>query len=203
MSSVVIVEIAGKGQDDQQISRQGFPGSCFVWSRPRSASQERFGRSGRRFRHALGGRRQGRQAPVRYRPGGEGCRRRVILATDPDREGEAISWALCWRVLNNKKALKRQDLSSASCSTPLLKSAILEAMRHPSPGRYRPGERLSGPRARSIISLASTFRPYFGGNCPVPARPAAFNLSPCDLSASANSKSKNSSLANTGRSQLT
>ena len=35
---------------------------------------------------------RGEQAGRRHRPGAEGRRRACILATDPDREGEAISW---------------------------------------------------------------------------------------------------------------
>ena len=42
---------------------------------------------------------------------------KLILATDPDREGEAISWHVL-QVLKEKKALNGADRSSASCSTP-------------------------------------------------------------------------------------
>ena len=42
---------------------------------------------------------------------------KLILATDPDREGEAISWHVL-AVLNRKKALDKVCRSSAWCSTP-------------------------------------------------------------------------------------
>ena len=42
---------------------------------------------------------------------------KLILATDPDREGEAISWHIL-QILEQKKALKKDSRSSASPSTP-------------------------------------------------------------------------------------
>ena len=54
---------------------------------------------------------------------------KVILATDPDREGEAISWHVL-EVLNNKKALKGKTVERVVFNA-ITKSAILEAMRHP------------------------------------------------------------------------
>ncbi|MDF2114684.1 type I DNA topoisomerase [Roseiarcaceae bacterium H3SJ34-1] len=54
---------------------------------------------------------------------------KVILATDPDREGEAISWHVL-EVLNNKKALKGKSVERVVFNA-ITKSAILEAMRHP------------------------------------------------------------------------
>jgi DNA topoisomerase-1 len=54
---------------------------------------------------------------------------KVILATDPDREGEAISWHVL-EVLNNKKALKGKTVERVVFNA-ITKSAVLEAMRHP------------------------------------------------------------------------
>ena len=53
---------------------------------------------------------------------------RLILATDPDREGEAISWHV-QEVLRNKKALPG-DVERVTFNA-ITKPAILEAMQHP------------------------------------------------------------------------
>jgi DNA topoisomerase-1 len=53
----------------------------------------------------------------------------VILATDPDREGEAISWHVL-EVLRGKKVLKDKAIQRVVFNA-ITKSAILEAMRHP------------------------------------------------------------------------
>ncbi|MEG2314215.1 type I DNA topoisomerase, partial [Brevundimonas sp.] len=54
---------------------------------------------------------------------------RVILATDPDREGEAISWHVL-EVLNKKKALKDTPVERVTFNA-ITKSAVLEAMANP------------------------------------------------------------------------
>ncbi len=53
----------------------------------------------------------------------------VILATDPDREGEAISWHVL-EVLRGKRVLKDKTIQRVVFNA-ITKSAILEAMRHP------------------------------------------------------------------------
>jgi DNA topoisomerase I len=53
----------------------------------------------------------------------------VILATDPDREGEAISWHVL-EVLRGKKVLKEKTIQRVVFNA-ITKSSILEAMRHP------------------------------------------------------------------------
>jgi DNA topoisomerase-1 len=54
----------------------------------------------------------------------------LILATDPDREGEAISWHVL-DVLQEKKAIKKNMPVSRVVFNAITKSAILEAMKHP------------------------------------------------------------------------
>ena len=54
---------------------------------------------------------------------------RVILATDPDREGEAISWHI-HEILTSKKLLKDKRVDRVVFNA-VTKDAIQEAMRHP------------------------------------------------------------------------
>jgi DNA topoisomerase-1 len=54
---------------------------------------------------------------------------RIILATDPDREGEAISWHVL-EVLSKKRALKGAQVQRVVFNA-ITKSAVTEAMKHP------------------------------------------------------------------------
>ena len=54
---------------------------------------------------------------------------RLILATDPDREGEAISWHVL-EVLQKKKAVKGAEVQRVVFNA-ITKSAVTEAMRNP------------------------------------------------------------------------
>ncbi|MEZ5927712.1 MAG: type I DNA topoisomerase [Parvularculaceae bacterium] len=54
---------------------------------------------------------------------------RLVLATDPDREGEAISWHIL-EVLAQKNALKGKEIDRVAFNA-ITKSAVLEAMAHP------------------------------------------------------------------------
>ncbi len=54
---------------------------------------------------------------------------RLILATDPDREGEAISWHVL-QVLKDKKALNGQDIQRVVFNA-ITKQAVTEAMKNP------------------------------------------------------------------------
>ncbi len=53
----------------------------------------------------------------------------LILATDPDREGEAISWHVL-EALNEKKALKDQKVERVVFNA-ITKQSVTEAMKHP------------------------------------------------------------------------
>ncbi|MGE0628327.1 MAG: type I DNA topoisomerase [Hyphomicrobiaceae bacterium] len=55
---------------------------------------------------------------------------KVILATDPDREGEAISWHIL-RLLEKKKVLKKGTPVERVAFNAITRQAIQEAMRHP------------------------------------------------------------------------
>jgi DNA topoisomerase I len=54
---------------------------------------------------------------------------KLILATDPDREGEAISWHVL-EVLKQKNALKKQAVERVVFNA-ITKQAVLDAMKHP------------------------------------------------------------------------
>ncbi len=54
---------------------------------------------------------------------------KLILATDPDREGEAISWHVL-QVLNQRHALKGKAVERVVFNA-VTKSAVLDAIRHP------------------------------------------------------------------------
>jgi len=54
---------------------------------------------------------------------------KVILATDPDREGEAISWHVL-EVLKNKKVLKNQKIERVVFNA-ITKDAVMHGMSHP------------------------------------------------------------------------
>jgi DNA topoisomerase-1 len=53
----------------------------------------------------------------------------LILATDPDREGEAISWHVL-EVLKEKQALKSQQVERVVFNA-ITKQSVMEAMKHP------------------------------------------------------------------------
>src|ERR1700727_969000 len=54
---------------------------------------------------------------------------KLILATDPDREGEAISWHVL-QVLKEKKVLNKQTVERVVFNA-ITKQAVTEAMKHP------------------------------------------------------------------------
>src|ERR671938_448243 len=56
--------------------------------------------------------------------------KKLILATDPDREGEAISWHVL-EVLKEKRALKQTQEIERVVFNAITKQAVSEAMKHP------------------------------------------------------------------------
>jgi DNA topoisomerase-1 len=55
--------------------------------------------------------------------------KRIILATDPDREGEAISWHIL-EILKAKRVLKGKSIERVVFNA-ITKDAVVEAMKHP------------------------------------------------------------------------
>ncbi len=55
---------------------------------------------------------------------------KLILATDPDREGEAISWHIL-QILDQKKALKKDTEVERVAFNAITKQSILDALKHP------------------------------------------------------------------------
>jgi DNA topoisomerase-1 len=94
---------------------------------------------------------------------------RLILATDPDREGEAISWHV-QEVLRNRKALPK-DVERVTFNA-ITKPAILEAMAHP---RELDTDLIDAYRARRALDS----RRCCGASCPAPSRRGASSRSRC------------------------
>ncbi len=121
----------------------------------------------------------------------------LILATDPDREGEAISWHL-EETLRNRKALKKDTPVSRVVFNAITKTAVTEAMKNPrqvdKDSRRRlprtPGARL--PRRLQPLArpLAQASRRPLGGARAIGLPPAS--------SSSARWRSRPSRPANTG-----
>ena len=116
---------------------------------------------------------------------------KLILATDPDREGEAISWHVL-EVLKEKNALKKQTVERVVFNA-ITKQAVLDAMKHPREIDRRAGRCLSrAPRARlsrRLHALAGAVAQAARAR----ARPAACSRWRCGWSATASSRSRNSS----------
>ena len=123
---------------------------------------------------------------------------RLILATDPDREGEAISWHLL-EVLRAKRAMKDKPVERVVFNA-ITKDAVLDAMRHPRQIDSTWSTPIS-PGARSTTWSASRSRRCCGGSSPVPARRAGCSRWRFAWSATASARSRSSSRRNTGASR--
>jgi len=122
---------------------------------------------------------------------------RLILATDPDREGEAISWHVL-EVLKEKRAIKDHKIERVVFNA-ITKQAVTEAMKHP---RHIDGAlvgRLYGAPRAGLSRWLHALAGGCGANCRGRAPPAACSRWRCGWYATANSRSRNLSRANTGR----
>ena len=113
---------------------------------------------------------------------------KLILATDPDREGEAISWHVL-EVLKEKHALKDQQVERVVFNA-ITKQAVTEAMKQSARDRSARWSMPISRAARSTISSASRFRRCCGASCRARARPAACSRWRCGSSATASSRSR-------------
>ena len=91
---------------------------------------------------------------------------KLILATDPDREGEAISWHVL-EALNEKRALKGMPVERVTFNA-ITKDAVQTRAAPAARDRPGAGRRLSGPpRAR----LSRRLHPLAGAVAQAPGRP--------------------------------
>ena len=94
------------------------------------------------------------EARRRDRPGGQGGAERLILATDPDREGEAISWHLLRAAEGSARRSKGVDVERVVFHE-VTKPAVLEAMRH---GRAPRRALIDAYQARRALDYLVGFR---------------------------------------------
>src|SRR6059058_865631 len=125
---------------------------------------------------------------------------KLFLATDPDREGEAISWHV-QEVLRSRRVLKDVDVKRVVFNE-VTRNAVLDAFRHP---REIDLELVDAYLARRALDylVGFTLSLCCGANCRAAARRAACNRWRCGSSASARPRSRRSARANTGPSKST
>ncbi len=120
---------------------------------------------------------------------------RLILATDPDREGEAISWHVL-EVLKKKRVLKDMKVERVVFNA-ITKSSILEAMKNPRELDVPLVDAYLARRALDYL-VGFTLSPVLWRKLPGAAPQAACNPLLCVLCVSAKTRSRHSSRRNTG-----
>ncbi len=121
----------------------------------------------------------------------------LFLATDPDREGEAISWHVL-DLLKKKRVIGDKPVKRVVFNA-ITKKAVLDAMANPR-DIDTPLVDAYLAAVRSIISSASIFLRFSGASCRVRVRLAACSRWRSVSSATAKTKSNVSSPKNTGTS---
>ena len=122
---------------------------------------------------------------------------KLILATDPDREGEAISWHIL-QILEQKKALKKDTPGRARRLQRRHQAGDPHRAERAPPDRRARSSPPTWRAGRSTISSASPCRRCCGASCRAPARPDACSPSPCASSATARPRSRPSAPTSTG-----
>lgn len=100
----------------------------------------------------------------------------IYLATDPDREGEAISWHLL-QILQSKKLLKDKNVQRVVFHE-ITQNAVLDAVAHP---RNILQELVDAQQARRALDylVASSSRRSCGRKSAAACRPAGYRARPC------------------------
>lgn len=100
----------------------------------------------------------------------------LVLASDPDREGEAIAWHIL-EELSAKKKLKDKKIERVVFHE-ITKHAVTEAIQNP---RQIDDNLVSAYMARRALDylVGFTLSPVLWRNCPVRNRPGGFSPLPC------------------------
>ncbi len=108
----------------------------------------------------------------------------IYVATDPDREGEAIGWHLAQELTGSKKKIRRLMFNE------ITKKAILEAMKHPTEHRHEDGRCAAGAaRARPARRLQDQSHPVGQGAPRAQRRPRPVGRAQADLRSRARNRS--------------
>lgn len=123
----------------------------------------------------------------------------VILASDPDREGEAIAWHVEHILKNSRKLAKKEKLEFKRIAFhSITKEAVLEALEHP---RGVDMNLVDAQQARRFLDRLVGYKlsPILWKKVRRGCRPEESRVWPCALLWNVRGKSKSSRLLSTGR----